>query len=72
MTFKIGDTVKLKRSTVRHEIQGVKSYPTATITAFLDDVEGGIVLDRRIGCVRFWNVEDLEPAPSPVQQGEVK
>lgn len=58
--FQIGDVVKLKPDVVRHEIKGVETHSTASISAFLKDVEGGVVLDRRIGCVRFWNVEDLD------------
>jgi hypothetical protein len=60
--FKIGDAVRLKPTTIQHEIEGVQTFPTAKIVSFLEDVEGGVTLDRRIGCVRYWNVEDLEPA----------
>jgi hypothetical protein len=68
MKFKIGDKVRLKRSVARHKIEGVTSYPDATIIAFLEDIDGGVALDRRIGCVRFWNVEDLEPVSEATPQ----
>jgi hypothetical protein len=64
MTFKIGDTVKLKRGTVKLAPVDVRNYRTATIRTFLSDVEGGVLLDRHMGGFRYWNVLDLEPATS--------
>lgn len=52
ITFNKGDQVKVKGHNSTH-----------TIVRFLEDVEGGVVLDPPVKCggdlCRFWNVEEL-------------
>lgn len=55
--MKIGDTVKLKKGTVRLERGGKR---VAKVIEKLSDVEGGLVLSERLGGFRYWNVLDLE------------
>jgi hypothetical protein len=62
VSFKVGDVVKLKPRTVKLSPSDVRNHMTATIRAFLVDVEGGVFLDRHMGGFRYWNVEDLLPA----------
>jgi hypothetical protein len=69
MNFNVGDTVKLKPGAAANRIEGVETHRTAKIIHFLSDIPGGVVLDRRIGCIRFWNVEDLEPADGSTSNG---
>ncbi len=35
-----------------------------TESQFLEDVDGGVVLNRDLGYIKFWNVDDLELAGS--------
>jgi hypothetical protein len=47
--MKEGDKVRLK---------GRKR--TATIIAMLDDIKGGVRLNKRLGGYQYWNIADLE------------
>ena len=47
--FKVNDIVRLK---------GKKR--TAKITILLQDIEGGVKLDKRLGGYGYWNIVDLE------------
>lgn len=62
ITFKCGDTVKLKPRTVRLPNPDGSNHYTAEIQGFYSDIEGGVFLDRHLGGFWSWNVEDLLPA----------
>jgi hypothetical protein len=72
VSFKIGDTVKLKRGTVKLAPIDVTNYRTAEIVCFLSDVEGGVRLDRHMGGFRYWNVLDLEAAKRKIPASPIK
>lgn len=52
-TIREGATVELKPGVTGSE-PGL-----AVVKAMLDDIEGGVFLDRPLGGCRYWNVEDL-------------
>lgn len=61
--MKIGDHVEL-----RH-----KPGKTARIIREYPDIEGGVVLDRKLDGFKSWNVDDLRRVPaskSPVERNE--
>jgi hypothetical protein len=51
--IRVGTVVRLKGQT-----------KTAKVIQMLDDIEGGVRLDDYLEGFRFWNVADLERAPS--------
>lgn len=56
--MKAGDRVRLRKG-----ITGVVTKPgrpaTAIVARLLDDVKGGVCLDRPLAGLRYWNVADL-------------
>jgi hypothetical protein len=56
--IRIGTTVRLKPR-LRKRLLAKKSE-TAKVKARLDDIEGGLRLDRPLDGFTFWNVKDLE------------
>ena len=59
--MKLLDTVRLKAGiTVGAIPEGREDNATAKIKTFLSDIEGGVVLDRDLGGMKYWNVSDLE------------
>lgn len=57
--FKIGDTVRLKKSVAK--ARGMKDKnETVKISGFYTEVEGGVILDSYIDDFCSWNIEDLE------------
>lgn len=49
--MKVGDTVMLKKG---------RSRASAYIEAFLNEIQGGLVLDRKLDGFSCWNVKDLK------------
>lgn len=60
MNIKVGSTVKLKPS-VKHDCpKGREDNNSAKVLSFLDDIEGGVYLDRDLHGCKYWNVQELE------------
>lgn len=63
-----GDQVKLRRGVIGFRRTDEINHTTAAIAGFFSDIEGGVILDRRIGGCRCWNVLDLEPAVAAAEK----
>jgi hypothetical protein len=56
----IGDTVKLKPGSRIGTIpEGRSDHRTAKVKQLLSDPKGGVVLDRDMGGMVYWNEDDL-------------
>lgn len=55
-----GDTVRLSSRVKRGDIpEGREDNFYAKVSGYLDDVEGGIIVDRDLNGMRYWNEADL-------------
>lgn len=60
MKIELGDTVAFN-GTYRHIIPaGRQNNKTARVIAFLSDIEGGVLLDRDLHGLKYWNLSDLK------------
>jgi hypothetical protein len=58
--LKVGDTVKLKPGCRIGTVpEGREDHRTAKIRTLLSDIPGGVVLDRDMGGMVYWNEDDL-------------
>lgn len=58
--LEVGDTVKLKPGTRIGKIpEGRGDHATAKVKTLLKDTPGGVVLDRDLGGMIYWNETDL-------------
>lgn len=61
--MKVGDTVRLADTRYRPVVRdgsGREDNSTAKIKIMLKDIPGGVVLDRELHGLMYWNVSDLE------------
>lgn len=59
--FKIGSVVKLNDSVTLGLVpEDREDNTTSTIQLFLNDIEGGVRLERDLNGMKYWNVSDLE------------
>lgn len=63
MNIKAGAIVRLKPA-VRRRLgsppDGLENHPTAKVVSLLDDIAGGLHLDRPLYGFRFWNTADVD------------
>ena len=59
--LRIGTEVRLKSSIDKPNIpEGRENHETAKIKGFVDNVDGGLFLDRDLGAMRYWHKDDVE------------
>lgn len=57
--MKVGDTVRI-RPEYKYTVKGFPPHDTAVIRVKLSDIPGGLVLDRPLHGIHYWNEQELE------------
>lgn len=64
--FKVGDLVQLTDEVWNSPGTARSDNRVARVENLLDDIKGGLRLDRPVGGIKYWNENDLERAELPV------